>query len=735
MKNNTQNINTYIENCTSRLSLNIIRDGTQSAEGNRLRHSDILDIVAKIDAYMQILPKNALAVCESWGGASVSEPVRLNGEDSFENLENILKIATHTPHSCLYRGTQGFGYLPLSQADQKLILDAVCTMGIKHFRIFDMMNDAVNIKTSVYILHDFKQNIRIELAICANSEADKDKKLRTEAYYQKIIADYLALKPHQMAIKDYSGLCNFEEIKQIIDLIRAQNASIPIAVHSHTEKSDILAHLLLSGADTVDVGMSAWSGGNAHSDYFKTLYAYLELSGFNVQDSEIIKAIESHPIILKAREIEALCDLIAPPYKAIRLPSHKQPHKETLYKAKIAAGGIVAMRDMLRNNLKAAQAYLSKLDKNPPSEEHLMDAALHKMAVLWEDAGRSDMVTPGSLILSKAANILTFQEIVYQKPITLKDIPQDYKDLVMGRYGKNWGFEAGFGHLPMRHLFFLESGISVLKAYCRQNDVVKAHYQNFIQTYKIPDLYDLQNMIITEALEKASDWLNLVTKWLEGLSAAVSDVLLKHFTDFLFPEPKSLYPQAKQGAQNLILSGAIDHAYSGYADKTWLEKRLVFLLMAVKSDHVIRMVKFKSDGIVTGTIEVDPRAIFWRDTICAGNVRESYQDLVDLMQFYPPGRMTRSNPALRARKRRTLSLKMTEIGIENNFQTRSDINNIYYVHRLIAKNIVVAKRRLSDALNHCVAPHPHYYFYKSKIIAAVMKQAMLDAINMSAYHE
>jgi pyruvate/oxaloacetate carboxyltransferase len=731
------NIDNYIALCASKLSLNIIRDGTQSAEGNRLRHSDILQIVQKIDAYMHLLQQsvseNIYAVCESWGGASVIEPVRLNGEDSFENLENILKAAPHTPHSCLYRGTQGFGYMPLSRQDQAFILDAVSKMGIYHFRVFDMMNDVDNLKSCVETLHDLNKTLNnrliIELAICANSESDKIDKLRNYPYYQSIITNYLSLKPHRLAIKDYSGLCQFDELHHIISIIRQYDKKIPIAVHSHTEKSDILAHSLILGANSVDVGMSAWAGGNAHSDYFKTLYAYLKLSGFNIDDYSIIQKIESHPLIIKARAIESLCDLIAPPYKAIRVLEQHQPHKEILFKAKIASGGIVAMRDMLKQNLKIARPYLEKSLKQPPSESHLMDVSLHKMAQLWEDAGRPDTVTPGSLILSRTANILTFQEIVYQKVISLKDISQDYKDLVMGRYGKNLGFEAGFGNQQLRNLFFLENGIKAFIIYCNQKNYSLNEYKLFIKDHQIPDLYDLQHNPLEEMQKQATSWLILMKHLLKDLQFPVCVTLLNEFTAYRFYEPKSIYPQAKQFIENLVYTGIISHAYSGYKNKKWLSERLILLAMIVKHEFIESMIKFKSDGIITGQIENDPRAIFWRDTICSENVREAYQNLVYLMKFYPPGRMTRANSALRARKRRTLSLKMTEIGIENNFKDRSNIHNIYYVHKLIAQKIIKAKQELSHALEWCIIDYDEYDEYQSKIIASVIKQAMLDAIN------
>lgn len=715
--------------------MNIIRDGTQSAEGNRLRHSDILDIVHKIDDYMQLLPKGALAVCESWGGASVSEPVRLNGEDSFENLENIIKTAPNIIHSCLYRGTQGFGYMPLSASDQEIILEGVCQIGVQHFRIFDMMNDADNLKPSVLYLHHLKQhtdyNPTIELAICVNSERDKTTQLRTESYYTQIIQEYLSLKPDRFAIKDYSGLCDYSELKLVIDLIRQFDTEIPIAIHSHTEKSETLAHLLHNGASTVDVGMSAWAGGNAHSDYFKTLYFYLEYLGYDTKNAEIKYKIEHHPLILKVRQIESLCDLIAPPYKAIRVPSHKQPHKNTLFNAKIAAGGLVAMRDMLVANLKSAQKYLESQQKTPPSEEHLMDAALYKMAELWDNAGRPDTVTPGSLILSKAANNLTFQEQIYHKTITLKDIPQDYKNLTMGRYGKNWGFNAGFGNVPMRHLFLIESGLLYWKQAAEHDAYLRETYQKLCEDYPFIEVYNLQQNVYTELLTHAFDYMTLIKGVINQLPDTYRLLLSEKFQPALFSSPASLLHKAQKQTQEVFLSGLTQHAYGRHIDQKWLEKRLLFLFMSVKPEHVHRMIQFKADGIVRGTIEKDPRAIFWRDTICAGNVRQAYHDLVELMQLYPPGKMTRSNRELRARKRRTLSLTMTEMGIDNDFMARSDIKNIYLAHRKVAAAIINAKKSLSKALDHCVAEHQDYQFYKSKITATVLKQAMLDSINIA----
>jgi|GEM_PF-4082284 len=685
----------HITQCAAKLSLNILRDGTQSAEGNRLRHSDIQDIAAKIDQYMQHLP-----------------------EYSKTNLIHLMKTFVQ----------RGFGYMPLCIEDQKMILDTVCFMGIKHFRIFDMMNDARNLSASVNILKNLSENNTIELAICVNSERGSAKILRDKHYYQHIIAEYLLLEPHKLAIKDYAGLCDYNELYDIVTFIRAQNPLIPIAIHAHKEKSDILAKLLFNGIHSVDVGMSAWAGGNAHSDYFKVIYQYLQLQGYDIHNPDIITQIEGHFLIKKAREIETLCDLMAPPYKALRTPIDKLPSEDIVFKAKIAAGGIVAMRDMLKQNLASIQQ--SQPEKSVFSEALLMEKALEKMALLWDQAGRPDTVTPGSLILSKTANILAFQEFIYNKPISLKDIPQDYKDIVMGRYGKNWGFDAGFGCLKTRYLFLLEAGFKVLKDYLLQNEVLNTEFQNFTHHHKIPDLYDIQHMALNNVLQFSSSWWKNIVYWLENIPINLSNILLKSFHPQVFSTPKSLIKIAKQEIKNLPLSINIRHIYPEYDLNESLQQRIVCLFLSVKSAHIKNMLQFRLSGIISGSIEADPRAVFWRDTICVGNVNTAYYDLVSLMQFYPPGRMTKSNATLRARKRRTLSLKMTEIGIENNFQKRSNINNIYHVHRLTAKNIITAKRNLATALTQCIVHHNDYHSYKQRIIDIVTKQAIFDAINL-----
>ena len=76
---------------------NTLRDGHQSLAATRMSTEQMIPIAPDLDAI-------GFGALETWGGATIDSCLRFLGENPFDRLDTLKKLAPKTPHMMLLRG-------------------------------------------------------------------------------------------------------------------------------------------------------------------------------------------------------------------------------------------------------------------------------------------------------------------------------------------------------------------------------------------------------------------------------------------------------------------------------------------------------------------------------------------------------------------------------------------------------------------------------------------------------
>ena len=120
-----------------------LRDGHQSLFATRMNQ-------AQVDRVLPFYKEAGFYALEVWGGAVPDSIMRYLNENPWERLEKIkAEIGTVSHLTALSRGRNLFGYNPYPESVIEGFNRNAVRSGISIMRIFDALNDANNIKSSI----------------------------------------------------------------------------------------------------------------------------------------------------------------------------------------------------------------------------------------------------------------------------------------------------------------------------------------------------------------------------------------------------------------------------------------------------------------------------------------------------------------------------------------------------------------------------------------------------------
>ena len=129
----------------------VLRDGQQSLIATRMRLSDMIPILSKLDNV-------GFSSLEVWGGATYDCCLRFLNEDPWERLR-VIKSNIHKTHlQMLLRGKNLVGYKKYDDTVIDLFVKKSFEEGIHIFRIFDALNDINNIVYSIECANKYGAN-------------------------------------------------------------------------------------------------------------------------------------------------------------------------------------------------------------------------------------------------------------------------------------------------------------------------------------------------------------------------------------------------------------------------------------------------------------------------------------------------------------------------------------------------------------------------------------------------
>jgi hypothetical protein len=193
----------------------------------------------------------------------------------------------------------------------------------------------------------------------------------------------------------------------------------------------LLVNAVEAGADKVDVAIGELSGGPSHSNMREVIYEALGRRGFSPDE------IKAHPVMQQLAVVEKTIDGIVrrrDPDTGRSFDDARGPLRELspedIERYRIAGGSFSDFLDRAH----------SQFPKDPENERRLFRAALDEGALLWEQGGRFNTVTPGAKILAgQAYSSLNIKKAGHMPKFG--DYSPEYLNVITGRLGENRGME------------------------------------------------------------------------------------------------------------------------------------------------------------------------------------------------------------------------------------------------------------------------------------------------------
>jgi pyruvate carboxylase subunit B len=230
----------------------VLRDGHQSLIATRMRTEDMLPICSKLD-------KVGFWSLETWGGATFDSCIRFLKEDPWERLRTLRAALPNTRMQMLLRGQNLLGYRHYSDDVVHAFVKAAAENGMDVFRIFDALNDARNMRSSIEAVK--KVGKHAQGTICYTTSP-----VHNVATFVALGKELESMGCDSVALKDMAGLLTPNATAELVKALRAA-IKLPIHIHSHATAG--LAEMcqlraIENGASNIDTAISSFAGGTSH---------------------------------------------------------------------------------------------------------------------------------------------------------------------------------------------------------------------------------------------------------------------------------------------------------------------------------------------------------------------------------------------------------------------------------------------------------------------------------------
>jgi oxaloacetate decarboxylase (Na+ extruding) subunit alpha len=369
-----------------------LRDGHQSLIATRLKTEEILPILEKMDSA-------GYYALEVWGGATFDACLRFLNEDPWERLREIRKRVKKTKLQMLLRGQNLLGYKHYPDDVVEAFIKKSVENGIDIIRVFDALNDARNLETSIKAIKEAGAHCQ-----CAISYTTS--RIHTLDYYVDLSKKMETLGADSICIKDMAGILTPHSAYDLVKRLK-ENLNVPLELHTHST-SGIASMTYLkaveAGVDIIDTAISPFGEGTSQPATESMVLTLKEGERDPKLDIDLLGEIADYfkPIKEKYRET------------GILNPKVMDVEPKTItYKV---PGGMLSN---LLSQLKAQKA------------EDKYEAVLREIPKVREDLGFPPLVTPLSQMVGTQAvlNILSGERY--------KMIPKEIKEYVKGLYGSS----------------------------------------------------------------------------------------------------------------------------------------------------------------------------------------------------------------------------------------------------------------------------------------------------------
>ena len=369
----------------------VLRDGHQSLAATRMRTVQMLPALAGLDAlgFYQL---------ETWGGATIDSCLRFLGENPFERISALKKVAPKTPHGMLLRGQNIVQYTSFPDDVVTAFVQCTASRGMDVLRIFDALNDVRNLHTAIDATLAAGKQARGEICYTISP-------VHTTKAFVELGQSLVDRGCQSISIKDMAGLITPKVAHDLVSQLK-KRVSVPIILHSHDTAGLAASSYLAAieaGVDVVETSIVPFANGTSQPDTLRMMALLEGNPRCPDYDRGRLSRLRTH----FKKVYEEL--------KAFTSPANERVDVDILtYQV---PGGMLSN---FRNQLKE-QGMAERYEE-----------VLKEMPVVREALGFIPLVTPTSQIVGT-------QAMLNVKFGRWKMIAQPAQDVVLGKYGKTPG--------------------------------------------------------------------------------------------------------------------------------------------------------------------------------------------------------------------------------------------------------------------------------------------------------
>jgi len=232
----------------------VLRDGHQSLAATRMSTEQMIPITPALDAV-------GFGALETWGGATIDSCLRYLGENPFDRLDTLKKLAPKTPHMMLLRGQNIVQYTSFPDDVVEAFVACSAKHGMNIFRIFDALNDTRNLVTCIKAVKKAGQHA--QGTICYTISP-----VHTLEAFVKLGVELESMGCDSVCIKDMAGLISPSTAGALVKELKAK-IKIPVVIHTHNTAGlggAAYYAAIENGVDAVDCSMVPFANGTGQPD-------------------------------------------------------------------------------------------------------------------------------------------------------------------------------------------------------------------------------------------------------------------------------------------------------------------------------------------------------------------------------------------------------------------------------------------------------------------------------------
>jgi oxaloacetate decarboxylase alpha subunit len=434
-----------------RITETVLRDAHQSLIATRMKLSEILPIIEKLDdiGYHSL---------EAWGGATFDSCLRFLNEDPWERLRIIKVKAKKTKLQMLLRGQNLLGYKHYADDVVEYFVQKAIANGMDIIRIFDALNDPRNVETAIKACK--KEGGHAQATVCYTTSP-----VHTLDMFVNDAKQLESMGADSICIKDMAGLLLPFDAYNLVKAIR-ENVKVPLALHTHyTSGVASMTYLkaIEGGIDIIDCAISPLSMGTSQPPT-EPLVATLQNTPYKTG--------------LDLNKLSAIAEYFR--------PLREEYIKSGLLDQKVLGVDVNALIYQVPGGM--LSNLVSQLKQSNATDK--LDEVLKEVPRVREDFGYPPLVTPTSQIVGTQA---VFNVLMGER---YKMVPKESKALVKGEYGKS---PASISKEIAKKILGEEEQIT-----CRPADLIQPELESIkakIQEYQIQDEDVLSYALLPQVAE------------------------------------------------------------------------------------------------------------------------------------------------------------------------------------------------------------------------------------------